>query len=105
MRGVLLENLLTYPLRRRSGAAANSKLPGTATSLDFDPPLARALVGRDRHDGTDDPEFPQCCLGNSLDIDLIHTTPTYFSFASLIRSATFSAIGCASVPLEPAPCE
>src|SRR4051794_37107715 len=30
---------------------------------------------------------------------------TYFSFDSLMRSEIFSAIGCASVPLEPAPCE
>jgi len=29
----------------------------------------------------------------------------YFSFAFLIRSVIFWAIGCASVPVDPAPCE
>lgn len=29
----------------------------------------------------------------------------YFSLASSIRSAIFWAIGCASVPVDPAPCE
>jgi len=75
LRRVLLEDLLTHPLRRRPGAAADPKVLRTSPTLDLDAPLTRSRVGRDRHGRTDDPEFPQCGLRNSLDVGLIHTTP------------------------------
>jgi len=71
-----LEDLLPHPLGGRPFAAANFQVPGTAPApLDLHAPFAGARVGCDRHSHTDDPEFPQCRVRNSLDVGLIHAPP------------------------------
>lgn len=72
LRGVLFEDLLAHPLRRRSLAAADSQMSAFSGAVDLDSPSWRLCLGRHRHDRTRDAKLPQRGIRNPLDVALSH---------------------------------
>lgn len=74
----------------------NASIPGRLATADTEPVSveSRRSWFRDRD-----------VARHPLDLERHANAAVYLSLASLIRSAIFWAIGCASVPVDPAPCE